>query len=220
MAGTIALPRLHRRSQTAWGIVAGLVVLAVVAAAISVWSWWYRGGGHLSGAAGGYASPVEVGEVRHFGIELQTHGGTVELVSAEPVHLDPADAAVGFSVVTHGQHVGGESGDLADMRFRRTAPLPGAHVRGTSPDDGLGIALTLSPLRRGVYELHDVDVTYRVGPRTRHTRVPIDVCLLAYSQGEKQAIVAELHRIATTNPFDEVSRIPLVGEYQRCSNPG
>ena len=184
-----------------WG---ALVVAAVVGAGAASASWWFLGGArlHAYGTSGGGFAVV--GETLDIGIQLETSHGAVTLVSAKPVS---APTGVTIRFVATGP-VGEIRGDIAAQGIS-VRPLRNTRVAGNRSQPFATIVVTVP--RAGVYVLHDADITYRSGPRTRTVRARFDQCILAVDAKDEPAMLAEVNRASEQGA--QTSTNPLVRQY-------
>lgn len=171
------LARVPARRRRAFVVAVPLFAVFVTAPVL-----YLRGGDRLHGAGGGVSGPVTIGEEFHTTVELNTDGGTVELVSARVLGIS-LGLDVEVSLVDRGDlpTIGSSRGPLADG-YRRL-PIEGYALRGSKPGDShIVLDLKLVATRPGVAQVQGVAVTYRDGflrERTALLRAP--VCLSASS---------------------------------------
>ena len=150
------------------------MVLAVAASAS-----YLQGGARLTGTGGSVGVAVTIGEEFHTTVDLDTGGGTIELVSARAVGASP-DLRVEVSLMERGRapRIGALRGSLPDGY--RVIDLPGHRLRTSTPTGDLVLDLRLIATRAGTHELRAVAVTYRAGSLRERTAVlPAPVCLSA-----------------------------------------
>jgi hypothetical protein len=199
-----------RRNQGLVVRAAAITVLVAIAGVAA--GWWFLGGAYLHAGAPDGGAVTTVGTPRSFGIELNTTGGAARLVSAKAISA-PAGMEIAFVA---SDLRGSEDGDLAANGIH-AQPLRGTRVRGQGPDNATFVTLTVTLRREGVFRLHDLEITYRAGFRTRRLRVHMDQCLLALDPGHRDRALLEIDHAMQNDaatPSD-----PLVAEYVACARP-
>ncbi len=185
-----------------------LLVVALAAGSFWAWHWWYREGAHLHGAGGGVGAPMGLAQTLHVGVELNSTGGVAELVSARAHRISPGLHAT-FEITDH--PVGAIRGNLENEGYH-VRGVRGATVNGNGPDDALVLAVAVTASKPGVYHLNDVDITYNAGPRTRHSRAELDLCVLVYAPASRRSVLSDINV-----PRDDPRRVhPLVAAYRQC----
>ncbi len=201
-----------RRDRIRWRrlvvlAIAVVVMLAFVGAGIG---WWFLGGAHLQVGAPDGGATTTVGIPRNFGIELNSTGGEVRLVTAKVASL-PEGLTASF-VASDLMDV--EDGNLAATRIA-SQPLRGLRVRGQGLDNSRFLTLVINARHEGMFHLHDIEITYKAGARTRHVRAHMDQCILAFTPAHKARGTNEI-----TRAMEGINPVPptdlLVAEYVDC----
>ena len=206
--GELGTARSRRDRRTF--VVRAAAITVVVAIAGAGGGWWFLGGAHLHAGAPDGGAVTTVGTPRSFGIELNTTGGEARLVSAKAI-----SASDGMTVAFVASDLrGSEDGNLASNGIG-VRPLHGTRVRGEGADNATFATLVVTPQREGVFHLHDLEITYRAGLRTRHLRVHMDQCLLSLDADHRARALIEIDR--AWNGEATTSNDPLVAEYVSCT---
>jgi hypothetical protein len=193
----------RRRSRRLTPVVLVVVVGSLVGGA---W-WWFRAGPRLEASIGArtVGIPAAVGVPVNAGVQLHPTHGVVTLVSARAIGLSDAVRAMFSAAIDEDGNELQEPlvGDLAHNGYRA------APVRNTRVDHDRYIAMTLYATRPGVYDVHEVEIRYRSGARTRTETAEVDVCYFAYPPALADVIDGQLAMPAPPNP--------LVRAYQHCA---
>jgi hypothetical protein len=194
-------------------VLASLIAFALVG---GVWAagQWFFAGGRMHGVGSHAGEPVIVGGSATFGLILNSSDGGVVLISARPQTAVPG-AVVSFATTDNLYlNVNSVVGDpqRRGIHLRR---LRGTRVNGEGNADSVGVAVTVSPRRPGLFRLHDVDIEYQSGRRVRHARIPLSGCVLAYDARNATRTFADIDRaVAGRAPAN-----PLVAQYENDCQP-
>ncbi len=206
-------PGIARRRRLVLEIAIAVVICAVLVAIACAAVWWFNGGAHLEGGTGGITGPVALGEPFNMSMFLDVDGGEVELVSAQAHDVSPELVVTTQMVLSGGPGGGAEVGDIETLGYE-VAPIAGTRIDSDRPEgSGPQLLVTLVASEPGVFSLHDVDVTYKAGPRTRHARLTGDACLLVTMPGFEAETHEQLNRDDDdTRPMDpDVQQFRLDG---------
>ena len=193
-----------------WAIRAAGLLLVVALIATGA-TWWFAGGAHLEAAGADGGSLVAVGTPRNIAVELTAHGGAVKLVSARAVST-PANMTVRFVAANL---TGARDGELA-VDGIHVGPVRDARVTSERSENATNLAIVVTAQRAGVYALHDIEITYRAGARTRTVRVHMDQCILAVDGHDLSVVSDELERAEQGKPiptYPRTARELLVAQY-------
>jgi hypothetical protein len=184
-----------------------IVVLALVGAGAG---WWFLGGAHLQVGAPDGGATTTVGTPRNFGIELTTTGGEALLLSARPISV-----TTGMTVTFFASNLKGSADGLITGMGLDARPLRGTRANGRGPDNATFMTVAVTAPREGFFRLRDLEITYKAGARTRHTRAHMDQCILALEPAHHARATAEITRaMEGTNPVPPSDF--LVAEYVDC----
>ena len=158
-----------------------LLVGALIGAVLIVSAVVYvRGGDRLTGSGGGVSASVTIDEEFHTMAQLETHGASLELVSARPVGLSEGlEADVQLVRVREADPTGSSRGPLSDAY--EPIGLSGYLLQTLDgADETYWLDVTAVATEAGRQTMEGVEVTYRDGfLRERTAVIPMPLCLAA-----------------------------------------